>query len=663
MRLKYFFLLLTAPLLAQTQYGDGPVFPTVTVATLPNVALSSGKSFYVSDSNNACTSGGGASLVLCRSNGTSWVAVGGPNGNSIFNSYQFGSQTAITGQSHYLQTTYPAIFSLAQTGAGTSLNPYIDAISMASQAQNTFLAAPNGSSGAPSFRAIVAADIPTLNQNTSGNAGTATALASVPTQCTGVQFATGIAASGNANCATPPQGTVTSVTTTFTGGLISVSGSPITGSGTFGLTVAGTSGGLPYFSSASTWASSAVLSSGAFVLGGGAGAGPVTSFSVVPVNKGGTGTGSTLVGIVRGDPSIMTAAELSGDATTSGSNVVSVVNGSHITNASIANSGLVNASVTVSGTTCTLGSSCSPPAGGSVFTGSTCSTVASSATPAFSLADVSSQSPICFDITPIVNVTAPTITNKSAGAHFYVVIHTDGTHTWSWNSIASGACQVDTDIATTVTAGFLVEPDGTTVIGDGTCAIQSTGLAVWGATTSAPSVNPSSGNILANLTSDGLNFLDSSGNHHRTVQDTTCSNQFVRAIAGAVTCATIADADVSSVTTMSSLSSANGTSIPASATLTQTICSGTVTVNPGAISSGAKSSTITATCTGLLTTDNIQLDFNSDPTATTGYVPSSSGILTIFKFPTANTINVVVENNTAGSVTPGSLTLNYRVVR
>ena len=43
-----------------------------------------------------------------------------------------------------------------------------------SQAANTFLAAPNGSAGAPTFRAIVAADVPTLNQNTTGSAATLT---------------------------------------------------------------------------------------------------------------------------------------------------------------------------------------------------------------------------------------------------------------------------------------------------------------------------------------------------------------------------------------------------------------------------------------------------------------------------------------------------------
>jgi hypothetical protein len=42
------------------------------------------------------------------------------------------------------------------------------------------------------------------------------------------------------------------------------------------LTVAGTSGGIPYFSSASAWASSAALAANAIMVGGGAGAAPAT---------------------------------------------------------------------------------------------------------------------------------------------------------------------------------------------------------------------------------------------------------------------------------------------------------------------------------------------------------------------------------------------------
>ena len=61
------------------------------------------------------------------------------------------------------------------SGYGDTQNPY------ASKTANYFLAAPNGTAGAPAFRAIVAADIPTLNQNTTGNAATATKLATART--------------------------------------------------------------------------------------------------------------------------------------------------------------------------------------------------------------------------------------------------------------------------------------------------------------------------------------------------------------------------------------------------------------------------------------------------------------------------------------------------
>jgi hypothetical protein len=72
-------------------------------------------------------------------------------------------------------------------------------------------------------------------------------------------------------------GTVTSVAQTFTGGIVSVAGSPVTSSGTLALTVAGTSGGIPYFSSGTAWATSAALAANALVIGGGAGAAPATT--------------------------------------------------------------------------------------------------------------------------------------------------------------------------------------------------------------------------------------------------------------------------------------------------------------------------------------------------------------------------------------------------
>ena len=60
-----------------------------------------------------------------------------------------------------------------------------------------------GYSNGTGIAAAVAGNFPTLNQATTGNAATATALAATPTQCTGSQFAQGVTAAGNANCATP----------------------------------------------------------------------------------------------------------------------------------------------------------------------------------------------------------------------------------------------------------------------------------------------------------------------------------------------------------------------------------------------------------------------------------------------------------------------------
>jgi hypothetical protein len=114
-------------------------------------------------------------------------------------------------------------------------------------------------------------------------------------------------------------GTVTSVAQSFTGGLISVSGSPITSSGTLALTVAGTSGGVPYFSSASTWASSAALAANALMVGGGAGAAPstvTTGTGVVTALGVNTGTAGAFVvnGGALGTPSSGTVTNLTGTA-------------------------------------------------------------------------------------------------------------------------------------------------------------------------------------------------------------------------------------------------------------------------------------------------------------------------------------------------------------
>ena len=209
-------------------------------------------------------------------------------------------------------------------------------------------------------------------------------------------------------------GTVTSVG--WTGGIVTIA-SPTT---TPAFTIAGTSGGIPYFNSATTWTSSGALTG--LMRGNGAGAVPTAAelsgdvttsgsnavtvakvngtsvptnsaadqvllttasttgswasianctasggvlqynttthafschtlasadipanaantsgtaaglSSTLAVASGGTGTASTLTGLVRGSASAMTAAELSGDVTTSGSNAATVtkINGTSL---------------------------------------------------------------------------------------------------------------------------------------------------------------------------------------------------------------------------------------------------------------------------------------------------------------------------------------------
>ena len=120
---------------------------------------------------------------------------------------------------------------------------------------------------------------------------------------------------------------------------------------------------------------------------------------------------------------------------------------------------------------------------------------------------------------------------------------------------------------------------------------------------------------------------------------------------------------VSNSITLAGTDSTTMTFPSSSATITQTIASGAKALATSAISSGACSSAQTDTATGTATTDAIIATFNGDPTAVTGYIPSTNGMLTIIAYPTSNTVNFKVCNNTNASVTPGAVTINWRVVR
>jgi hypothetical protein len=155
-----------------------------------------------------------------------------------------GFVTSVTGTSPVVSSggTTPAI-SLA-AGYGDTLNPY------ASKAANYFLAAPNGSAGVPTFRAVVAADIPTLNQNTTGSAATLTTGRTIA--ITGDLAYTSPSFDGSTNVtAAGTLATVNATVGSFTNASITVNGK--------GLVTAASSGAAPVTSVTGT---SPVVSSG-----------------------------------------------------------------------------------------------------------------------------------------------------------------------------------------------------------------------------------------------------------------------------------------------------------------------------------------------------------------------------------------------------------------
>lgn len=243
----------------------------------------------------------GTNGYVLTSNGTtaSWTAASA------------GTVTSVTGTSPVVSSggATPAI-SLAAS-YGDTQNPY------ASKTANYVLAAPNGTAGVPTFRAIVAADIPTLNQNTTGTAANITATSnstlttlsslSLPySQLSGVvptwnQNTTGTAsnvtgtvaiANGGTGATTAAAaltnlgaypasnpsgygtGSVTSVAATVPA-FLSVSGSPITTSGTLAISYSGTALPIANGGSGATTAQTAMnafagaVTSGSYLRGNG----------------------------------------------------------------------------------------------------------------------------------------------------------------------------------------------------------------------------------------------------------------------------------------------------------------------------------------------------------------------------------------------------------
>jgi len=124
------------------------------------------------------------------------------------------------------------------------------ASNFASQTANTFLAAPNGTAGVPTFRAIVGADIPTLNQNTTGTAANVT----------------GIVALANGGTGTATPGLVAGTNVTITGSWPNQTINSSGGGGGGGVSGSGTVNYVSKWNSTTSLANSAIFDNGTNVL-------------------------------------------------------------------------------------------------------------------------------------------------------------------------------------------------------------------------------------------------------------------------------------------------------------------------------------------------------------------------------------------------------------
>lgn len=197
--------------------------------------------------------------------------------------------------------TTPAI-SLA-SGYGDTQNPY------ASKTANYVLAAPDGTAGAPTFRALVAADVPTLNQNTTGTASNVTGTVAIANGGTG---ATSAANALTALGAQPASTAITTsnigsqsvnyATTAGNGGVTSVNGS--TGAVTVTTFAAGTLMLFQQTTAPTGWTKQTTHNDKALrVVSGTASSGGTTAFSTVfanqtpTINTSGLSVGATTLSI------------------------------------------------------------------------------------------------------------------------------------------------------------------------------------------------------------------------------------------------------------------------------------------------------------------------------------------------------------------------------
>jgi len=296
-------------------------------------------------------------------------------------------------------------------------------------------------------------------------------------------------------------GSVTSVS--FTGGLISVA----TATTTPALTVAGTSGGIVYFSSASTWASSAALTANALMIGGGAGAAPSTTT---------TGTG------------VLTAL---GNSTNAASGiVVKDANANLSTNFAF----LGYSNVAAAGTTTTLVVSSTPNwivtgSGGQTYKLPDATTLPVGATYTFN--NNQSSGTIV-----VQNNSSTTVVTVQSGAYVTVVLTANGTAAGTWDYHANIPSGTSWSTNTLSTGSAITSTQAVT--GNTLVSTVATGTAPLTVTSTTAVANLTASNLALSAGTGATNYISFSasatGNQPLTTDTSLTYNYTNHAITGGI---------------------------------------------------------------------------------------------------------------------------------
>jgi hypothetical protein len=198
--------------------SGGPITTngTITLNGTVNVA-NGGTGLTSTPANGQIDIGNGTGFTRTTLTAGSGVSITNGAGSVTISATGSGTVTAVTGTSPVVSSggSTPNI-SLA-SGYGDTQNPY------ASKTANYVLAAPDGSAGVPTFRAVVAADIPTLNQNTTGTAGSVANALTIGTGLSGTSYNGSAAVTINNTGVTSLTGTANQVNVSASNGSVTLS--------------------------------------------------------------------------------------------------------------------------------------------------------------------------------------------------------------------------------------------------------------------------------------------------------------------------------------------------------------------------------------------------------------------------------------------------------